>query len=206
MAMQATHILFARDIKTYLTVQNPHAYFAGAVYPDSRYVTHIERSKTHIKRNPFDSSLTDFEKGWATHVLYDELSTPKRHHLLPEPVGDYHRKDPIHLYVTAMKFIEDEWAYRELQKDSSLLQNISFDQAPHEENPELLNKFSKFLFSLYKQHPTEKDYFAFGVALGTSPDRAHILIEHMKTIKKDQHLVSSITCIYKEVLKESISL
>lgn len=205
MAMQATHILFARDLKTHLTVQNPHTYFAGAVYPDSRYITNRDRLKTHILRSPFEEHLTDFEKGWATHVLYDDLSTRKRHRLLPEPVGDYHRKDPIHLYVTAMKFIEDQWSCEQLQEDITILRTISFDKTPCKENPELLNRFSEFLSCLYKtQPPTEKDYFAFGVALGTSVDRVHILIEHMKTIKKDQHLVSSLTNIYKEVLKEAI--
>ncbi|MFH1835317.1 MAG: hypothetical protein ABH851_03910 [Methanobacteriota archaeon] len=63
MALELTHVLFARDLKDKLNVQNEAEYYAGTVYPDSRYTTGIQRDKTHVKAplDPFVEGLDDFE-------------------------------------------------------------------------------------------------------------------------------------------------
>jgi hypothetical protein len=47
MALEATHIRFALDLKDTYGVNDVHAFVSGAVYPDSRYVMGIDRIATH---------------------------------------------------------------------------------------------------------------------------------------------------------------
>ena len=80
MAMEMTHVRFAKELQEILNVSDVNAYYCGAIYPDSRYFTGLPRVRTHGEHSPKLSSLqnaTDFEKGWATHLYYDEVATAK---------------------------------------------------------------------------------------------------------------------------------
>lgn len=75
MALEASHIRFALDIRNLFEVKNLNKYISGTIYPDSRYPTGIDRMLTHD-----DSQMTkdfwhndDFRKGWAAHLLYDKM-------------------------------------------------------------------------------------------------------------------------------------
>ncbi len=47
MSLEATHIRFALDLKDKYRVQAIEKYISGTTYPDSRYVTKIDRGLTH---------------------------------------------------------------------------------------------------------------------------------------------------------------
>ena len=47
MAFTATHIKFALDFKDKYDIKDLSHYLSGAIYPDSRYVTGIDRNLTH---------------------------------------------------------------------------------------------------------------------------------------------------------------
>ncbi|TSD06209.1 MAG: Uncharacterized protein Greene07147_68 [Parcubacteria group bacterium Greene0714_7] len=74
MALAATHIRFALDLKEKYGVSDTQKYIAGTLYPDSRYVTGIDRTVTH----PTDLDdaffkLDDFKKGWFVHLVCDNM-------------------------------------------------------------------------------------------------------------------------------------
>lgn len=74
MALEATHLRFAFALKDDLGVRDSEKFAAGAVYPDTRYLTGIDRRLTHdfgyFSRRP---ELSDFEKGWLSHLLGDRV-------------------------------------------------------------------------------------------------------------------------------------
>lgn len=74
MAMPATHIRFAAVIAERLAVTDIGAYLFGTLYPDSRWVTGIDRQKTHSRRC-FDPGFArdDFTAGWHIHCLCDRF-------------------------------------------------------------------------------------------------------------------------------------
>lgn len=75
MALEATHIRFALDLKDDFDVKNICEYLSGTIYPDSRYVSGIDRNLTH-SRDLFErkkTELTDFEKGWLVHLICDDV-------------------------------------------------------------------------------------------------------------------------------------
>lgn len=73
MPLAATHINYALELKDSLNIKNLNEYLAGALYPDSRCITKIDRKLTHDNSflNKKINKLSDFEKGWYTHLLCD---------------------------------------------------------------------------------------------------------------------------------------
>ena len=73
MALAGTHIRLALDFETTLKVVERADFLSGTIYPDSRYVTKVDRPVTHgldfgdIGFAPGD----DFKKGWMLHVVCD---------------------------------------------------------------------------------------------------------------------------------------
>lgn len=80
MSFQATHLHFANQVKKIFNIQDLTQYFSGTLYPDSRYITKVERTKTHadVRINPVKiyNLPDDFHKGWQVHLWYDKLALP----------------------------------------------------------------------------------------------------------------------------------
>lgn len=75
MALEATHLRFALDVLDDYHVADLSRYLSGTIYPDSRYVSGIDRLLTHPE-DFSDISLPaedDFRKGWEAHLTYDLL-------------------------------------------------------------------------------------------------------------------------------------
>jgi hypothetical protein len=74
MPLSASHIKFALDQIDYFKPNDLDKYLEGAIYPDSRYLSGLDRSKTH----DYDFWLekfwhdNDFKKGWASHNISDK--------------------------------------------------------------------------------------------------------------------------------------
>jgi hypothetical protein len=85
MALEASHIRLALDIQDLLGVENIDAYVSGSIYPDSRYVTGIDRIATHPEdyRNDLVFQASDFNKGWYAHLLADEMQQAAMKEILP---------------------------------------------------------------------------------------------------------------------------
>jgi hypothetical protein len=84
MALPATHIRFAAAIAEYLAVSDRQAYFSGTLYPDSRWVTGIDRRQTHAQRflDP-DYPTDDFTLGWHIHCVCDHIQADIHRSLSP---------------------------------------------------------------------------------------------------------------------------
>ncbi len=84
MSLIATHIRFAINLKDIYHVQDIEKYIAGTVYPNSRYVTKIDRKLTHnnnILRPTFTKD--DFKKGWQVHQICDIVQNKIKTKILP---------------------------------------------------------------------------------------------------------------------------
>ena len=85
MALEATHIRLAFDLKERYGVKDVKRYIAGTIYPDSRYVAHIDRMATY----PEDyldwdlNRMDDFKKGWFVHLFADHVQYRVAKDLLP---------------------------------------------------------------------------------------------------------------------------
>jgi hypothetical protein len=84
MALEATHIRFALDVKDLYGIKNIAEYIQGTVYPDSRYVSGISRELTHDS-NFLEKSFAnnDFNAGWQAHLMCDKIQRRVFHQNLP---------------------------------------------------------------------------------------------------------------------------
>jgi len=111
MALEATHLRFALDIKDKYQVQDVRKYVSGAIYPDSRYITKIDRHLTH----PEDFmdwdvlKLDDFRKGWFVHLLYDKIQWKVTMDKFPEIFASNDTSQGGERWVkhTALKILQD---------------------------------------------------------------------------------------------------
>ena len=111
MALASSHIRFAIDIQNKMGVTNVCDYVLGSIYPDSRYVTKIDRHLTHpLKEYQTDPTFKkdDFRKGWYTHLLCDDIQYALITELFPE-VGesDSGEQDSKWVKRTSVKILQD---------------------------------------------------------------------------------------------------
>lgn len=79
MSLEATHIRFALDLKDEYKIKDIKKYISGTVYPDSRYITGIDRNLTHyndILKPEF--AKDDFKKGWQVHQICGMIRIMKK--------------------------------------------------------------------------------------------------------------------------------
>ncbi|MDD3007170.1 MAG: hypothetical protein PHX30_06365 [Candidatus Pacebacteria bacterium] len=107
MSLEATHIRFALAIKEDLRVLDLEKYVAGAIYPDTRYLTGVNRALTHdFGYFTGGKKLTDFEKGWLVHIVGDKVFYEVIDDKFSELVlsEGYQERWPI---ISAIKIIQD---------------------------------------------------------------------------------------------------
>lgn len=203
MAMEATHVRFARDLAGTLGVTDEGAYYSGAIYPDSRYATGIPREATHdgpaCPRNPFAPGLSDFEKGWATHLLYDRESGPARKEALAGLVRDEDQSDGW-AFHTALKLVEDMESVRVLGKDAAILRSVRAFKRPLGEDSSTVDRYYADMRAAYEapcDSPT--DYVAFSVKLGIPRARADRMVALAAGFHADTAVRKAILGIYSNI-------
>ena len=208
MAHQATHIRFALDLEPHLNIQDRKAYLAGAVYPDTRYPTNTPREKTHRKphapQSPFEDGLSDFEKGWGTHVLYDQQSFPFWEiNATMKTRGEDGWYNPDFVpEMTAMKTIEDIHTYQFLSDEAlRFLTSFSYPVLPNNESLEGIKVFVQAVSQLYRQKPGIEDYLTYSRSIANSSDQ---FCESHKNkvleIQTNTKLKEKIESVYNQVL------
>ncbi|NBS41883.1 hypothetical protein EBS80_04485 [bacterium] len=202
MAMEGTHVRFARDLAETLGVVDRRAYYSGAVYPDSRYLTGIPRTATHngdSPDDPFAPGLTDFEKGWATHVQYDRESVIFKRTAFTWVT----KEDPDQwVHYTSMKLVEDMRSVRELGEDVTILREIAFVERPRGEDPTIMETYYADLREAYQtQCGDPNDYRAFSLKNGIDEPRVNRMILLAESYLNSDAIVASIHSVYDHVLR-----
>lgn len=204
MAMEATHVLFARDLQKDLFVKDPSAFFSGCVYPDSRYVTHVSRDITHgidTPQSPFIIGLSDFEKGWATHLLYDQLGGKRMREFL-EGDPDFSREALI--TMTAMKLLEDQQSYDRLGGEAAkIFRTMRIDVSPKGEDVDAVRAYLEMNAELYAKRPEFDDYRRLLQKFIPSSEYIEGIIHKAKRLLTQWEIKESILTIYDQSLEET---
>ena len=208
MAMELTHVRFAQDLKEVLNVQDDAAYYAGAVYPDSRYSTNIDRSLTHggnSPNNPFTPGLSDFEKGWATHLSYDRNAHPRYVALSPWSIEQAQQGNQVWQFMSAIKIVEDLQSYDAMNGEVQLILSLSFPVYPNNEPPQTMQKYSEIQKTLYQVKPTLNDYRILWKNLSGESDVIDSIMEYTKNFLDDDVIQQKIKAVYPRVLDEILN-
>jgi hypothetical protein len=193
MAMPGTHVLFALEVAPALAVGDQMAYMAGSVYPDTRNTTGVAREKTHGPECPRitpgqTSLLSDFEKGWASHLYYDDEVYLEHKGLIPETCKPMGRFDDWWLYVSAIKVVEDLASCERLQALDwwkELAEIRAIDARPHSEVGEALHAYYEAVRSCYASFPTLNAYWSFFKNMQVPEPFVEKLLKNVELIKQD---------------------
>ncbi len=119
MALDVTHLRFALDVRDDYDVADLSRYISGAIYPDTRYVTGVDRALTHPK--DFDDiplpKRDDFRKGWETHLVYDDLQAEVFTSVTGVPADSVRPASEEWKRITAFKILQAEYDFRSLDVD-----------------------------------------------------------------------------------------
>lgn len=207
MAFEATHIRFALDLAARLKIQDISAYLSGSIYPDSRYATGISRNITHggkAPQDPFVKGLDDFHKGWATHLLYDELGIEKYKNLSPTPNIKIEGFGDLWVFTTAEKLIEDMECFKALGKQRGLIQDIQPPEVLNNENKEHLNKYYADIKQLYTKSPTLSGYYNLMTKWHIPDQVANAVYDLTESFQKNPSMIEQINDIYQEIVSAEL--
>ncbi len=204
MALEATHLRFAHDLKERLHVQHLDEYFSGAIYPDSRYITKLERRLTH----PRDflewnlESINDFRKGWFTHLLCDELQrTIVKNRIPAVDEGTPGQGGEIWIKHTALKILQDMDDVKKFDI-AFVLPKLIYTEQPNQENPNTLLAYNQLFQNLYAV-PAIIDtgsYYQLWKDFGLNEDPILQLGQQVSVYRQDRAIMDRVQEIYQETL------
>ncbi len=212
MAMPGTHVLFALEIAPALGVLDRETYISGSVYPDTRNTTGIARDKTHgadcPRLAPGDdvSSFTEFEKGWANHLYYDEQVAKEQRPLVPLGLVRTGLFNDYWVYITAMKVFEDQASCERLRSIGCWhqLSEIRATEKAHREDSELLSAYYQATRECYMALPTKDAYREFFVGMRVPVAKVQQILMRVEEIEQDQEKAQKILSFYDKMLKRFV--
>lgn len=169
MALECTHIRFSTDVKDKFEVKNLEKYIAGTIYPDSRYVSGIDRKLTHdenfLKQSFYKDD--DFKKGWAVHLICDEIQRDIIKQTFPELL-DKPGLDKTEIWIirAAIKILQDINDFNEFNIQD-YLKYLEYVETPNSERVDQMKEYNKIFIDMYKDKEamTIKDDFDMWVKL-----------------------------------------
>lgn len=169
MAALITHLVLAQKVKKHLNINGrADLYFVGTVLPDARYLTKIDRNKTHTKGFNFSQLKNEepFECGFKLHSLVDQVRTE-----YVKSVGlDKLLPNDIHTN-TALKLLEEKVLYCKLLSSQEII-NFFNQLYPQEKifnlDEQSLKKWHSLVIAHLKKQPDGLTQQQFMLAMGMS--------------------------------------
>lgn len=203
MALEATHMRFAYDLGERLGVQDFAAYITGSIYPDSRYVTKIDRALTHPKDftewNLPESD--DFRKGWFTHLLCDKVQWVAVKEMRPDILeGEMGAGSPVWIRHTALKILQD---YRDAKAFDVATSMDYLDQAetPNDEDAEQVKAYHRIFQDLYRKPDfTLEDYSLMWSRMNIPEQLGKALEAQVRAYSDDDGISDLLSVVYQRML------
>ncbi len=207
MALEGTHLRFARDLTHRYRVSDASAYFAGAIYPDSRYVTNIKRRLTH----PDDflawdlERADDFKKGWHTHLLCDKLQSETLKKWLPDLfIGDTEPRGEVWVRHTALKILRDIDDVKRFDI-SAILPCLDYAENPNQEPMETLKRYNRFFQEIYANPATVtiESCFRLWLKLGVDEYLALRVKGQAEVFQQDERVTTHLARVYPAIMQKT---
>ncbi len=207
MALEATHIRFALDMQVKYNPTDVGKFIAGAIYPDSRYVTGIDRTLTHLGESDREKLLqSDFGKGWHAHLVCDDVQYEVTKELFPEVfVVKMGHGSEGWVRHCALKVLQDMDDVRQAPI-GSFLPYLEHLENPNGEDIAKLRAYSQTFTRMYVDSatPTLNDYYEMWRKWGIG-DRLALQIRHqVETYASDAGVMRQIEHIYTKALLRAL--
>lgn len=208
MALEASHIRFALDIKDKLEVKDIKKYVSGVVYPDSRYVTKINRELTHPQEllDNHYSHLDDFNKGCYAHLFYDKLLLDYTKETLSKMFLDVESfQDPgqeLWIRLTSLKILQDIDDVKKYDI-TAYIPYLDYVENLNGEDIDKLLEYNKYFQNMYSvpQQISVENYYDMWKFLGIGSDLAGKVKTQTEVFQKNSRIQEFIKTVYEKTLK-----
>ena len=208
MAMEGTHIRFALDLRDKLQPKDLTPYIAGSVYPDSRYVSGIDRWSTHPKDyrdDPFFMS-SDFRKGWFAHLLCDDVQYTLMSEQLPQVcVGIDGQGSETWVKRTAIKVLQDIEDVCQFDL-SAHLPALSHIECPNGEPEQTMRDYHALIKKTYKHTPdiSIEDSLIVWAGFNIGDELLQVIREKAQEYANDAATMMTVKKLYEYIRAEAI--
>lgn len=207
MALEATHIRFALDLKDKYGVQNVERYVSGAIYPDSRYVTEVDRLATHPENYmEWDMKrIDDFRKGWFAHLLADHIQWDITKEFLPQVFeGTQGQGSERWVKHTAIKILQDLDDVKKFDI-KQYLPFLSHIENPNGEDIEILKKYYDIFPKMYADPNAVNidSCYEMWKEFGIGDELAKKMKLQAEEYGCDKAVMDAVVKIYPEMLKRA---
>ena len=206
MALPATHIRFALDLKHRFPIDNLARYISGTLYPDSRWLTGVDRVQSHSDRylEP-DFPNSEYTYGIHIHCVCDSVQTRTFAARLPglQNLDDHARW----LRLSAAKMIQDRFDMQRFDLQA-YLPFLDYAESPNNENIDRVRAFNRRIQNRYNQKKRldSQDYYNLWIDVGLPPDAAGEMIREMERMTKDTASIQVVKRSYDEMLERVSAL
>lgn len=207
MSLEATHIRFALDLKDSYEVRDMKKYLSGAIYPDSRYITKIDRHLTHDKGFTKESFYKDddFKKGWSSHLLCDRANVEAILKIFPDLFEGLETEivggNKNWVMRTAIKVLQDV-ADAEALGIKNYREFIDHIETPNGEDPELMKKYAQIFIDKYDTEKlTLEDEFEIWSLFELTPELLEKIKYKVMELKERPDVMERIARLYDEMIR-----
>lgn len=208
MALIGTHIRFALDIKDNFNIKNLDKYISGTIYPDSRYITKIDRKITHWT-DIYDSKFCqndDFKKGWMTHLIYDRIQGDILREIFPELFVKFKEEKIIlspenWVLRTSLKILQDldDISKFHIKK---YLKCLNYIETPNQEKIKLMKEYNQVFVDIYqKEEIVIQDLINMWIKFGVKRELTDLIEKKTNEFNLDKEILEKIPLIYPETIK-----
>ncbi|MDO8594127.1 MAG: hypothetical protein Q7R93_01250 [bacterium] len=208
MALEATHIRFALDLQKKYEPTDLRKYVSGAIYPDSRYVTGIDRHLTHLDRLTREKLLSsgDFGKGWHAHLVCDDIQYEVTKELLPEVFKEKSAfGKETWIRHSALKVLQDMGDVRRFDI-ANYLASLDYIENPNGEDTAVLQTYNKIFQKMYVAPATLtlNEYYDMWREWKIGDDFSGQIRRQAEEYAKDERVMKLVSKIYAEVLGRTL--
>jgi hypothetical protein len=203
MALELSHIRFALDLKEKMRVVDLKEYVSGSVYPDSRFVTGIDRKLSHPLSDDFEHGDSDFRKGWYTHLALDLIQGNIFTGILGIPFSSIETGNDTWVAFSAAKMIQDMNDFEKIDFDA-LKKDLVVVGLPNQESKKGVQNFYDLILGTYskKDRMEVDDYRKFWMRLGNEEELCERLSKKCIELQGDKEIADKIRGVHDRILSE----
>lgn len=202
MALPATHLRFALEIAHDFEIDDLHAYLSGTLYPDSRWITGVDRTATHNDHCLQSSGHhRDFGLGWHVHCLCDQIQSRLLANQAPPLESLSDRQQWVHL--SAAKMIQDQCDLPHVDTHACL-KALDHIETPNGENPEDVGRYYGHLRKVYagKSRLTLADYKLLWRGVGVDGETLSQIVAALNQQSADEAARAQLHAMFQDMLLE----
>jgi len=204
MPLGATHIKFALDFREKQQVVDLDKYLSGSVYPDSRYITKIERELTHNKDLLLPNfGTSDFKKGWAMHFVCDRAFNKITDRIFSELFSIRDKTEygtDWWINKTVIKVILDVEVLKKFEIQQ-YLSALDYVENPNNESIDQLKLYNRLMQDLYSKNSVSiEDVGKMLLKLGIEENLVKKVTQKSREEANKQEFITRINDLFNEML------